>query len=240
MKFFRCYATPRSGHMSIMCWLSHQHSAVTQTMPIKFGCKRKGLGAKRAILPTFLNAPNYQVVVFPNVSKRDKPNITQYLDVDRLILGYENGATPRTIPYNFDIPYINILILRDIFNTAASIKKFRIWQKRYPQPHEYPKHIMENWLLSAKAVQNKEGYFINYNLYNHNKDYRQQLARDLGLFFTDIGIDEVLSPGSSFTAMNKPDRANLNRRYKMVDIGPLEELYPEHVELSNQIFGEME
>lgn len=243
MKFFRCYATPRSGHHSIMQWLLYQHSYVTELVPLDFGWnkknRRKKTRRKRVIHPATLSIENYKAVLFYQCSQDRQPDITPHLDADRLILGYEDGTTPNSISYNFDIPHTNIIILRDIFNTMASVRKFRFFSRtRAKQP--YPHYIMDDWLNCAKAIKNNEGYFINYNLYNHDPHYRQQLCRDLGLFFTDIGIDEVPRPGSSFTRMDKPDRKMLNQRYKMVDIGPIEEEYPEHVELSNKIFGKLE
>ena len=238
MKFFRCYATPRSGHRSVMLWIVYQHSSIREFVPLYIDWKN---GPKRVQKPAVLNIDNYKAVLFNHCSNRAKPDITPDLDTDRLILGYENNVTPSSISYNFNIPYTNIIILRDIFNTMASVKKFRLFAgRKNKQSYKYPRYIMDGWLSCAKAIKNNEGYFINYNLYNHDPHYRQQLCRDLGLFFTDIGIDEVPKPGSSFTRMDKPDRKMLNQRYKMVDIGPIEEEYPEHVELSNKIFGKLE
>jgi len=94
-------------------------------------------------------------------------------------------------------------------------------------------------------------YFINYNSWHESKQYRQKIALDLGLHFTDFGfliVPWMGGPGgsSSFTRKEFDGRANemevLTRWKTYANNDNFKRLFKQNmhlVEMSNEIFGEI-
>jgi len=239
MRVFKCYATERSGHHSVMFWLLHQNKKV------------EGYESYGKFDPVIrCDQPNYQAVLFDNLAidqsylggKNNPPYKTNDSKLKLVILGYERckiSELQNHIFINYEticgknIDTKEIIILRDFKNTIASlVNKCRNHQ--IPNP----KMTIPIWKDRAQAILSHKYYFINYNKYNSDINYRQQVCIDLGLEFTDIAFD-YLTPsggGSSFDS-----KTGFNTRYKQLQNShgfyqTLKE-YSDCVELSKEIFG---
>jgi len=216
-RIFHLYATERSGHHSVMFWLMHQFRGIKYYQDLQ----ENGF--------------------FRYVEYRKKHIIVRNDKQDQDFDDYK----AKIIIYNYELCEIQhdhpIIVLRDFRNTFASL------MQNSPSKNVVPSHHgrMETWKNRAEAVLNKQGYFINYNLYNWNQEYRQQICRDLKLHFTDIGINHIPHTGSSFTKLDpkKFQRDQLNRRYlKFQDHHEFKyymNIYRDCVHLSDQIFGDI-
>jgi len=103
-----------------------------------------------------------------------------------------------------------IIILRDPFNFIASC----LQRKKNPTgPNGNGTDVainivsrLKTWVEHAKEIAkeqkllDKEFYFINYNEWFSSEDYRKKICEDLGLKFTDRGLNSVVNygHGSSF------------------------------------------
>ena len=144
-----------------------------------------------------------------------------------------------------------ILILRDPFNFISSCLE------RYKNPPDsgatdvainLPKRL-QMWKEQARQVLNPdinfpEIYFLNFNKWFADKEYRKQICVDLGLTFTDRGVNDVMNFGSG----NSFDREKfhgsaqqmsvLNRWKAWVNTKPFNALIDDElIELSEKLFG---
>jgi hypothetical protein len=136
----------------------------------------------------------------------------------------------------------DVLILRDPFNLFASRRRagfgvvpeataVRIWK-------QHAKEFVRTRWLRHRPI------FISYNRWVLDELYRRRLAGELGVNFTDAGIDSVAAcaGGSSFDGTGYDGRARemgLFRRWKAYRDDPsfLSLFDSQSVELSEQIFG---
>lgn len=139
----------------------------------------------------------------------------------------------------------DVLILRDPFNLFASRLRAgfshlslrttaRIWQQ----------HARE--FLGQRHHLNQPRILINYNRWATERSYRQQLAEQLGLPFTDVGIHTVhkTAGGSSFDGLRYNGEAGQMKvleRWKAYQADPTyRQLFdPTLVDLSQRIFGSL-
>ncbi|AFZ34441.1 hypothetical protein Sta7437_0854 [Stanieria cyanosphaera PCC 7437] len=140
----------------------------------------------------------------------------------------------------------DVLIIRDPFNLFASRIK-----NNFLATKSKTKTSIELWLDYAREFLNETNYLqhnkvcINYNLWVQNKDYRQEIAKQLDINFTDAGIDNVsgCGGGSSFDGRNLDGKANqmdVNNRWKqLLDHDQYRQLFnhEELIEYSLKIFG---
>lgn len=169
-------------------------------------------------------------------------------DVGNAVIVYETGELRR---YNIEFDNkdilgkidndVNVIVLRDYLNCAAS------W---YKQHGEFPPHIARFWWHRAMEILGKTNYipnkyFINYNKWFTNTEYRQQICKDLNLYFTDFAINTVVhyGQGSSFDKRKfdgKAQNMNVIQRYKMYEQDTEFQKYlnPQLIDLSKHIFGE--
>jgi hypothetical protein len=137
----------------------------------------------------------------------------------------------------------DILILRDPFNLFASRLKtgigtipphtaIRIWKQHARQ------------FLGLRRLLRNSAILISYNQWVSRRSYRRRLAKQLGLRFTDSGIDEVsgTAGGSSFDGMEFRRRASRMKvfdRWKLLaDDEAYRRLFDEEtIRLSEAIFG---
>lgn len=140
---------------------------------------------------------------------------------------------------------IYIFSLRDVFNFLASAIKVYVIDRNITDKLNSSKKI---WAQRAREIDGRtsfvpEKYFISYNNWVIDEDYRKKICDDLGLCFTDRGKNDVVSfcPGSSFEGTQYNGRGYTDEtleRYKLVDPTLiLRNLTDEMLELNNRIFG---
>lgn len=136
-----------------------------------------------------------------------------------------------------------VVILRDPYNTFAS------WLKR---DTPVTPDIVSLWkayaqeFLGRTQVLSQPKMFINFNAWFANASYRQQLACQLGLTFTDKGIGDVShhGGGSSFDGQDLRGQAKrmgvLTRFHAYRDNPAFQAIFasdPDLQQLSDEIFG---
>lgn len=96
---------------------------------------------------------------------------------------------------------VRIISLRDVWNCFASF---------YKKYGEVPIHIQRLWEERAEEILyytnylGRDFYFIDYNNWSRNRLYRENVAYQLDLVFTDNGFNDVpnFGNGSSFTQLD--------------------------------------
>jgi hypothetical protein len=149
----------------------------------------------------------------------------------------------------------DILILRDPFNLFASRIKAGLIKGHYTHHGAKPISILtlrriykqhaQEFLGNRKNLKNK--ILVNFNLWTNNKDYRENLARQLDIPFRDSGFKEVpaVAGGSSFDGTSFAGKANKMRLQDRWKIFEDDEEYwnlfdKEIIDLTEQIFGRIE
>ena len=150
----------------------------------------------------------------------------------------------------------DLLILRDPYNTFASILKGQINTNNFTYLHTHPKNqksIAELWLDYAKEFLGKTNYLkhnrvmVSYNQWVSDKDYRKNISQKLGLDFCDTGFNVVKNygGGSSFHGTEFNNQASkmdvLNRWQEFIDDKEYKKMFSnEIIEYSQKIFGHIE
>ncbi|UJH92461.1 hypothetical protein LZ575_08175 [Antarcticibacterium sp. 1MA-6-2] len=149
----------------------------------------------------------------------------------------------------------DILLLRDPYNLFASRLKSGLIRGHYTHHGSKPislltlqrlyKQHAREFLGEKNYLKNK--ILINFNLWARSRDYREKLAIELGIPFTDKGFKEVteVAGGSSFDGTKFSGMAHkmdVNDRWKKYAADPeFQDLFdPEINELATRIFGEIE
>lgn len=149
---------------------------------------------------------------------------------------------------------VDILILRDPFNLFASRKKSRLLEKHQAlgcktvtsltAARIWKQHARE--ALGVKKYFKREKVVILYNSWVRDETYRQRIATQLGLTFTDAGIQNVsgCAGGSSFDGLQFDKAAtkmNVLDRWKHFtkDSDYFQLFDEEMIELSNRLFGRL-
>lgn len=142
---------------------------------------------------------------------------------------------------------INILVLRDAFNTFASVRKSKRRMRRRLKTF-YPEH----WKRYAREFLGKTSFLpestlkISYNHWFSSAEYRHDLALRLKLQTSENGLN-ILSTdggGSSFSGQELQDRAREldvtgRWRHYLQDLRYLNALDAETIRLSDEIFGDI-
>ncbi len=144
----------------------------------------------------------------------------------------------------------DIIILRDPYNLFSSkARAYRKWKKGVFDIELY-NILVGRWKEKARAVLNKESYFINYNKWFSDECYRRDILKwfPKGVFaFTDSHLN-IIPDGwgkSSFTGREfkyEANKMNVLKRYEEMKDHPMVKLIIEDKEvgeLSNKIFGEI-
>lgn len=105
--------------------------------------------------------------------------------------------------------WIDLLILRDPYNLFAS-------RRRFPHSLVPERTALRIWKQHARAFLGRRTCLtrpviaVSYNRWRDDRRYRQRLAQQLGLAFTDAGIDSVpaCGGGSSFDGRRFQGRAS--------------------------------
>ena len=146
------------------------------------------------------------------------------------------------------------LIVRDPFNQLAS---WMVWDgnagQKFRGNAEYRKFIIERWKSYAREALGETQFLkrnktvLNYNHWVTNPEYRQQLAHDLLLHFTDEGVSEgnYYGKGSSFSpgdgSGKDRQKGVLERWQKLRDNETYQSIFQdgELIAISNKLFGEI-
>lgn len=136
---------------------------------------------------------------------------------------------------------VRLLILRDPYNLFASRRKMGA-ELSVPVARKMWKQHAREALGDTRKVRDK--VVILYNRWTADKDYRRGIARELGLTFTDAGIDEVPQTmgGSSFDGRTFDGRATqmpTRDRWKAYADDPAYRAIfdPEMISLATRLFG---
>lgn len=98
-----------------------------------------------------------------------------------------------------------IIVMRDPYNWMAS--RYKAWKERKIDSYgnhakgieEYKEHLAE---FLNPTVLPKDTIPVNFNYWFMHKDYRESISEELGLEFTDAGLEYVENAGSSFDLFN--------------------------------------
>lgn len=177
---------------------------------------------------------------------------------DCLILSYEDWGLPqvtqprfernRTLYLGKSAQRFDVLILRDPFNLFASRLK-----QNFVETKAEATSMVEMWLEYAKEFVGESSYLqpdrvcINYNRWFTDVSYRQGLADQLGLVFSDAGLKHVphLGGGSSFSGTRHSGQACsldvINRWQHFADDPAFRQLFQNQAlwHYSAQIFGDI-
>ncbi|MGD1909052.1 MAG: hypothetical protein ACFB0C_24115 [Leptolyngbyaceae cyanobacterium] len=238
-KLIRFAGIQRSGNHALINWIIAQESSKT--------CFING------VYPGINPWEKNWGISYPNFPywPRQRDQAGALVSKDLMICSYEN-RTLETISNDQKelAKYIgrsretyNTLILRDPYNTFASYLKFNkpITQDFIELWKTYAREFLgiTNFMTSPKVV-------INFNAWFSDQVYRHELAKNLGLTFTDRGLSEVShhGGGSSFDGQRfrgEPKKMNVLTRFHYYLNNPeFQAIFDSDSELrhlSEQIFG---
>lgn len=142
---------------------------------------------------------------------------------------------------------INVLILRDAFNTFASVKKGKRRMKaRLHRFYSAQWKVYAREFLGETSFLGPDTIMISYNRWFADREYRQEIAGRFGWNSHEESLDEVTGDGggSSFTGQDFQRRArdmDVTGRWRHFEDDPdyLRAFDAETIELSNRIFGDV-
>lgn len=251
-KELRIFGLRRSGNHAITNWIINQLDGQVlylNNIPINANPFRIEIDRLHDYHPETL--PKYKSTFLKEASG-------EFSEKDCLICSFEDyslSTFSRSLINRFHDFYVgksnrivDVLIIRDPYNLFASrLKSGRYQAKSFKSlPDLWVEYAME-YLGQTKSLQNNR-VLINYNYWVSSKAYREKIARNLGLTFTDAGLDEVSSigGGSSFDRClygGKAAQMNVLDRWQAYSSNPLfinlinsnSELHS----LSREIFGDI-
>ena len=206
-RVFRVLGARRSGHHAIITWLIRQSpgkviflnnlEAIGSGRPYRI----EGEEAVEAD-ESYLHSQG-----FPEVFQKEQRLRTVIYNFEDYGIA-ELLTLKARMPTPDDKPVLNILVLRDPLNLLASrVKKYSDGALGLiSQP--LIEHYLE-WCraVAAEKLPLKNAIVVNFNLWVTSKTYRASLAAQLGLDFTDEGLNEVSCRGSSFDGFQYSGRA---------------------------------
>ncbi len=274
-KEIRCFGLRRSGNHAIINWIIKQNNnpfvflnnikVDRDINPYKSFSKAQISGINPLVYHQnlikyrrfikFLLNPKCEYFYGRERAELNRKNLRNYEGKSLLIYSYEHYPLSKIVSEQFEKNRENflgksefkfdVLILRDPYNTFSSLIK------KGEKLHSLDS-VVNIWIENAKEYLGLSNYLknkvtINYNNWFKNKDYRQKICEQLGLVFTDAGIEVVpnFGNGSSFDKINYNHKASsmgVLNRYKafmdhpiMIKIRANSELN----ELSEEIFGSL-
>jgi hypothetical protein len=235
----------RTGHHAVAVWLLHQRKGIKDFSITTITRWLFAVGDDNKI---YMMANNPLKTGHGEHSDKEKlPLIINDVKPDGLIVTHEQEKINDTVykatksPYSFNEP---IVVIRDFRNWVASCIKMALRDNK----------IIEEVINNDKVALYKDHllnydkpdcYFIKFNDWAINKDYRETICKDLGYTFTDAAKDQlsIFGGGSSFDDMKYLKNASemdVNNRYKEIETHPYYEMllykYPEALKLSDNIF----
>tara|TARA_R100000008_G_C3563745_1_gene157830 strand:+ start:546 stop:1286 length:741 start_codon:yes stop_codon:yes gene_type:complete len=235
----------RTGHHAVAVWLSHQFPGISN---FSFSTVASWLMANETDKSLILMANNpLREGRDENPDKKKLPLILNDVKPQNLIITHEQERLERltTIlqqsPYSINKP---IVVIRDFRNWVASCIKMALRDNKiieevisYEKIEMYHNHIKNFW--------NDDYYFILYNKWATDKNYREEICKYLEYFFTDAAKEQlsIFGGGSSFDALDYLKNASdmdVNNRYQEMEKHPyyetILEKYQGTLRLSNRIF----
>ena len=235
----------RTGHHAVAVWLLHQIEVITDFSISTITLWLFAVGDDSNL---YLMANNPLKVGHDEHPDKEKlPSIVKEIKPDGLIITHEQEIINDTIykatksPFSFNEP---IVVIRDFRNWVASCIKMALRDDK----------IIEDVINNDKVAIYKDHllnygkpdcYFIKFNEWATNKDYRETICKDLGYTFTDAAKDQlsIFGGGSSFDDMKYLKNAyqmDVNNRYKELETHPYYEMilskYEEVLKISDAIF----
>lgn len=232
-KIFRVSSVKRSGHHAIINWIMRQwNGSVSYHNYVRLGS------------PIYKSAFNHETklrlpVKNPLIMYNHEEIKLSELKTDQDF--YSNYWKQRKI--------VDIVVIRDPFNCFASRMKANWkWDNRFNESESNRQKTIDIWKDHAKECLNITNNFpdkvvVNYNQWILDRSYRMELARILGVNFTDAGFTEVTDygNGSSFDGLNRiPSNQALLNRWAQFENDPIfNKIFEdkELISLSDQLFG---
>lgn len=245
-KEVRVIGLKRSGNHAIINWI----------------WKQQGQGVTHLNnLPVKINPYRFLYEHYPT-PKLKQESLGNFTEKELLIYSYEDFSLEDIVHESFEKKHdlylgksqkrYDALILRDPFNCFASRLKMYINNNVIDQRNTLvTEKGVKIWLGYAKEFLGETNFLkndkvcINYNLWCSDLEYRQQLAEQLDLEFTDAEFDRVKGQGggSSFDGLNlkhQGSKMKVTERWQSMADHPyfLEVMKnPEIFEYSTKIFG---
>ncbi len=236
----------RTGHHAVAVWLLHQREGITNFSITTITRWLFAVGDEQNL---YLMANN-PLKTGPNEhpDKEKLPLIADDIKPEGLIITHEQERISNTF-YKFSKSpfHLNnqpIVVIRDFRNWLASCIKMAIRDDKIIE------EVINNEKVSMYADHlsnygKPDCYYIKFNDWTTNKEYRQTICKDLGYTFTDAAKDQlsIFGGGSSFDEMRFLKNASdmdVNNRYKDIETHPYYEMmlikYQDVLRLSNSIF----
>ncbi|MDY7013362.1 MAG: hypothetical protein SVX43_07095 [Cyanobacteriota bacterium] len=203
-KEIRVVGLRRTGNHAVLTWIKKQEEGVVWAIN-NVKARENPYRYKYQNLMEFFPKNKWAIERF---KKQAKGELTPK---DCLIYNYEDYALETAISREFEEKHdlylgkskkrYDLLIMRDPFNLLASRLK-----KKYMPTKDKEKNCVDLWIEYAKEYVGETQYLkynkicVNYNQWTKDIDYRQQIAQQLDLEFSDAGINTVsgCGGGSSF------------------------------------------
>lgn len=247
---FRVYGMKRSGHHAIIMWLA-SHFPINTVHFIND-------------VPPFLDPFRFHSNTCDTTSRsnhfvnRSESEIVGERDLHKLCLiyNYEEPdlhafANRHPVPRKIELvgeskKQFNILVLRDPFNLAASRWRFKVAERR-----ALFMATLDNWVSYAREFIGDTNFLgpkllVNYNSWFCSEAYRRTLADQVGVAFTDSGLNRVCAngAGSSWDGLrfdrNAQEMEVLDRWRALVPVPPYANLFRARNDvrhLTEKIFG---
>lgn len=244
-KRFVLVSTPRSGHHAVANWILRQVS----------GTRCMFTAASVQDIPLRPDKPVYATEHW--WYEGDTRAVRDNERLERFMAGTKSGSAERLSAimdcyereplqlvqrYYEDCPAVQVLVIRNVFNTIASMIK------RRPQAPFFNLEVWKSLAREAARPTRNDQVVILFDRWHADTGYRRQLSEQLQIEFTDAGRDEILAigRGSSFDGVEKFDsRASgmdvLNRHRDFMDHPTVASRVlsdPEAVELNQSLFGD--
>jgi hypothetical protein len=239
------FSMPRSGHHAVLFWLfCHiERQLVTDSKNCKRYC---------------IHGPTSALYYYQHFVPANMPPNLQLLGID--MEDYTVNQLIKIIPKWEKLKRLNniniekslrLMVLRDPFNNLASIYSLYVKlvkKNNIAEINALFKRMPKVWVSHAREFvyrkHLKGTFFILYNRWCKDKDYRRDIITKLGIPFTDIGLNRVprAAGGSSFDGVKYQGKAykmrTLERWKEVADIPAYRNsITNEMKDLSSQIFG---
>ena len=217
----------RTGHHAVAVWLLHQRKGITDFSITTIARWLFAVGEDNDLYMLANNPLKTGSSEHPD--KEKLPLITDNVKPDGLIITHEqekiNDALFKAYksPYSFNEP---IVVIRDFRNWVASCIKMAERDNPVDSIGYMSDYIDDERVSLYKDhllnYSKPDCYFIKFNEWATNKDYRETICKDLGYTFTDAAKDQlsIFGGGSSFTGMDylkNASQMDVNNRYKELE-----------------------
>ena len=235
----------RTGHHAVAVWLLHQRRGITDFSITTITRWLFAVGDDDNLYMLANNPLKTGRNEHPD--KKKLPLIVDDVKPDGLIITHEQDKITDTIykghksSFHFNRP---IVVIRDFRNWASSCIKMALRDNKIIEDviNNDTVAIYKDHLLNYNKP---DCYFIKFNDWATNKEYRQTICKDLGYTFTDAAKDQlsIFGGGSSFDNMKylkSASQMDVNNRYKEIETHPYYEMiinkHEEVLKLSDTIF----